>query len=134
MPTRWTVLKFGGTSVATAPRWGKIVSQIRRCRAAGERPCVVVSALTTVTNRLAVAVQEAMQGRKPSEPGSAFLQIKGLHRQLVEDLNLLALAQQEGAGGDSTKEAGGAHVERLGLPDFFTRGIDRLNGLFAELE
>jgi hypothetical protein len=48
----WVVLKFGGTSVATAARWKSIVALAKKRRDEGFRPVVVVSALSGVTNLL----------------------------------------------------------------------------------
>ena len=48
----WVVLKFGGTSVSSAVRWGTIRDLVRQRQADGFRPFVVHSALATVSNRL----------------------------------------------------------------------------------
>ena len=42
---RWLVMKFGGTSVATAAHWETIVRLVRERIAVGFRPVVVHSAL-----------------------------------------------------------------------------------------
>ena len=54
---RWVVMKFGGTSVATAAGWRTIAGLIRARREAGLRPVVVHSALAGISNRL----EEAMR-------------------------------------------------------------------------
>jgi diaminopimelate decarboxylase/aspartate kinase len=63
---RVVVLKFGGTSVATAARWRNILAQARRrAEGAGEaplRPVVVCSAVTKVTDLLERLVAEAVRG------------------------------------------------------------------------
>ncbi len=46
------VLKFGGTSVATADGWATILDRIRHCLESGETPVVVHSALSGVSNAL----------------------------------------------------------------------------------
>ena len=51
-PSRWVVMKFGGTSVASAAGWATIANEARRHREAGRRVLVVVSALAGVTNLL----------------------------------------------------------------------------------
>lgn len=48
----WIVMKFGGTSVATLPRWQNIRELIASRRAEGARVLVVVSALTGITDAL----------------------------------------------------------------------------------
>ena len=58
----WVVLKFGGTSVATAERWASIETIIRSQRAAGMRVLVVCSALAGVTNRLEALVADIDRG------------------------------------------------------------------------
>ena len=45
-------MKFGGTSVATLPRWQNILELMRSRRAEGARVLVVVSALTGITDAL----------------------------------------------------------------------------------
>ena len=57
------VLKFGGTSVSTAEAW-KVIAQVTRARvSAGERPMIVHSALSGVTDRLELLPAEALAGR-----------------------------------------------------------------------
>jgi diaminopimelate decarboxylase len=48
----WIVMKFGGTSVATLPRWQNILELVASRRAEGARVLVVVSALTGITDAL----------------------------------------------------------------------------------
>ena len=50
-PDRWTVLKFGGSSVSSRARWDTI-GTIAAARAAHSRVLIVVSALSGVTNML----------------------------------------------------------------------------------
>ena len=45
-------MKFGGTSVATLPRWQNILELVASRRAEGARVLVVVSALTGITDAL----------------------------------------------------------------------------------
>ena len=59
----WVVLKFGGTSVATCERWKTIAEVLERRIEAGERPLVVCSALSGVSNLLEQLLQEAVVGR-----------------------------------------------------------------------
>jgi len=115
----WTVLKFGGTSVATAARWQNIIAEMKRCQANNERPCVVVSAVTTVTNRMSLCIEESLQNIRPNEPGSAFQGVKDVHVALMNDLGLPALAQ------DTTNPDGAL---------FFAQGIQRVHTLLDDLE
>lgn len=50
--TKWVVHKFGGTSVADAGRYRAVADILLARRAAGERACVVVSAMSGVTDAL----------------------------------------------------------------------------------
>lgn len=73
------VLKFGGTSVASAPRWRGIADIVRRRCAAGERVLVVVSALSGVTN----ALQSIIDG---SAAAPVIDEIRGRHVGLCSEL------------------------------------------------
>ena len=57
----WVVLKFGGTSVSTAPRWDVITNRAKELVQEGKRVLVVVSAVSGVTNLLLNSVEEALQ-------------------------------------------------------------------------
>ena len=48
----WVVVKFGGTSVSTRPRWENIRRIAAAHRARGRRVLIVVSALSGITDRL----------------------------------------------------------------------------------
>ena len=56
-----TVMKFGGTSVADASAFGRVAELVRR--RGDERPVVVVSAMSRVTDALLESVQVAAEGR-----------------------------------------------------------------------
>lgn len=60
----WIVMKFGGTSVATLPRWQNIRELIASRRAEGARVLVVVSALTGITDALKQLCVEGEQGKR----------------------------------------------------------------------
>ena len=64
MSRPWVVLKFGGTSVATLPRWEHIAARVRELLPE-HRVWVVVSALTKVTDLLRQATDEALAGHPP---------------------------------------------------------------------
>ena len=59
MSTRWTVHKFGGTSLADADRYRAASEIILSSQRSGERVAVVVSAMSGVTNALIEAVNLA---------------------------------------------------------------------------
>ncbi|WP_018973914.1 bifunctional aspartate kinase/diaminopimelate decarboxylase [Rudaea cellulosilytica] len=48
----WVVLKFGGTSVSTRPRWDKIAAIAKGKRTQGKHVLIVVSALSGTTDKL----------------------------------------------------------------------------------
>lgn len=48
----WIVVKFGGTSVSTRPRWDNIASIVGAHRKQGKRVLIVVSALSGITDQL----------------------------------------------------------------------------------
>lgn len=57
-------MKFGGTSVATLPRWQNIRELVASRRAEGARVLVVVSALTGITDALKQLCGEGDQGKR----------------------------------------------------------------------
>jgi diaminopimelate decarboxylase/aspartate kinase len=79
----WVVLKFGGTSVASAARWRTILALASRRRAEGMRVLVVVSALAGVTDAL-----KALCACVPAERAAAFAQLTARHRELAQDMQL----------------------------------------------
>src|ERR1700728_2628704 len=60
---RWVVLKFGGTSVATAERWETIAGRVEERLAAGLPPLVVCSAVAGVSTLLDELLALAAAGR-----------------------------------------------------------------------
>ncbi|GAB3728398.1 bifunctional aspartate kinase/diaminopimelate decarboxylase [Luteimonas pelagia] len=81
---RWTVLKFGGTSVSQRHRWDAIgrIAQARARAAPDGRVLVVVSALSGVTN----ALQAIADGKVPAVDGVAALVTR--HRDFAAELGL----------------------------------------------
>ncbi|MDJ0928135.1 MAG: bifunctional aspartate kinase/diaminopimelate decarboxylase [Gammaproteobacteria bacterium] len=63
----WCVMKFGGTSVASADRWETIRDLLRARQAAGLRPVVVHSALAGVSNLLEASLADAVNGGGEAE-------------------------------------------------------------------
>ncbi len=82
--TQIVVLKFGGTSVATRPRWEAIAGIVRERVGAGLLPIVVCSAVTGITSALERVLQEvATQDQEPS-----LAKIRARHMALAEELGL----------------------------------------------
>lgn len=80
----WVVLKFGGTSVSTPERWQTIAAVLRARLQAGERPLVVCSALSQVSNKLERAIHRAPT--KDYEP--VLNEIIEQHRELAGALGV----------------------------------------------
>jgi bifunctional diaminopimelate decarboxylase / aspartate kinase len=86
----WTVLKYGGTSVASAKNWGAILRRIQELLPSS-RVWVVVSALSQVTNLLLRAVDDAVN--PAIDAASRFAacdQVVSLHRKIASDMSLSA--------------------------------------------
>ncbi|MBW8822848.1 MAG: bifunctional aspartate kinase/diaminopimelate decarboxylase [Xanthomonadales bacterium] len=82
-PSRWIVLKFGGTSVSKRERWDTIGELAGERRADGARVLVVVSALSGVTNLL----QSVAEGN--GNGAEVFAQLETRHRDFcANDLGL----------------------------------------------
>src|SRR5258708_11826400 len=82
----WVVLKFGGTSVATAERWATIAARVERRLAEGRRPLVVCSALSGISSALEEMLGLAAAGRHES----ALAAIRERHLRLGGALGLPA--------------------------------------------
>jgi diaminopimelate decarboxylase/aspartate kinase len=78
----WVVLKFGGTSVSSAPNWHNIAGVLRQRMCEGLQPVVVHSAVSGVTDRLESLLSAALAG-KHSE---ALHRIETVHRDLAAQL------------------------------------------------
>ncbi|MDP2316808.1 MAG: bifunctional aspartate kinase/diaminopimelate decarboxylase [Pseudomonadota bacterium] len=83
----WVVLKFGGTSVASAARWATIADIARARLAEGLRPLVVCSALSKVTDLLGEALTAALDGAH--DP--VLDRVDALHAALAAELGVEAL-------------------------------------------
>jgi diaminopimelate decarboxylase/aspartate kinase len=77
-------MKFGGSSVATVPRWRNIHELVAGRRAEGARVLVVVSALTGVTDALRQLCRQGDRG----ERGDAAHAIVQRHVDLLEHMQL----------------------------------------------
>lgn len=83
-PSSWVVLKFGGTSVATAANWSFIAGVVRKRVDEGHRVLVVHSAIAGVSN-----VLEAIATRPLSmDVGGAVAEIEDRHLALAGELGL----------------------------------------------
>ncbi len=78
------VLKFGGTSVSTRERWETIGGIARERLARGERPFIVCSALSGVSNLLERVIAECISGSH----AEALAEIRAKHAALCESLGL----------------------------------------------
>ena len=81
---RFVVLKFGGTSVATASRWRTILEEASKRAAAGLQPVVVCSAVSKVSDLLERLVNEAIESRH--EP--ILKDVRARHQQLADELGV----------------------------------------------
>src|SRR5690348_17474516 len=77
-------MKFGGTSVATLPRWQNIRELVASRRAEGARVLVVVSALTGITDALKQLCGEGGQDKRKAAAGA----IAQRHYDLLEHMQL----------------------------------------------
>lgn len=88
----WIVLKFGGTSVSTANRWGVICNQVNKLKEARYKVWVVISALSQVTNLLQTSINEAVHDANHL---TSFERILNSHITLSIDCGLLKNAERE---------------------------------------
>lgn len=83
-PPRWVVLKYGGTSVASAARWQRIAERIEACIAEGLRPAVVCSAVAGISDALDALPAAALAGE--AEP--LLADVIERHRRHAADLGV----------------------------------------------
>ncbi len=106
-PRPWAVMKFGGSSVASAECWGTICAQAQAHLDAGRNVLVVVSALAGVTNLLsAVADGLDAAGRK-----AAAADLAARHDALLQALGL-----EPGPGYLRLRENLSALIDAAGAP------------------
>jgi diaminopimelate decarboxylase/aspartate kinase len=84
MSDSWVVLKYGGTSVATAEKWAGIARRASQLVDDGHRVWIVASALSQVSNRLERAIDAAIH----AEPLTALTSIEADHTALADALDL----------------------------------------------
>jgi diaminopimelate decarboxylase/aspartate kinase len=80
----WVVMKFGGSSVATAQNWATIAELVRHRMDEGLKPIVVHSALQGVSN----ALQNILQQAVTREPAESLAAIRQQHYELAQQLGL----------------------------------------------
>ncbi len=85
------VLKFGGTSVADAASWRRILTVVQRHRAAADRIVLVVSALSQVSN----TIERLLRAARQEFPHTRFERLCTQHRNLATDLGVTQLADIE---------------------------------------
>jgi len=145
------VLKFGGTSVATAARWATIAELVERRLGEGLRPLVVCSALSGVSNLLAGMLAQAGDGheavvaeirRRHVELGAALgVDAEELLAAELDELSRLALgaallgdaaapvrARAMALGELLATRLGAVYLNRRGLP---TAWLDARTALVA---
>src|SRR5690606_19358966 len=86
----WVVLKYGGTSVASAEAWSSIVQRTKQLLP-DHRVWLVVSAVSQVSNRLDLALQRAPARQDDDTP--AWLASR--HHSLMDELQLGPEARAE---------------------------------------
>ena len=79
----WVVLKFGGTSVASAASWAQIAARVQEL-SPETRVWIVASALSQVSNRLERAIREAIQ----DQDMDSFVWIRDAHLRVGSELGL----------------------------------------------
>ena len=84
---RWAVLKFGGTSVATAARWRTIAELAAKRVRAGMLPVIVVSAVSGLTNQLQALIDRELDAAALASETAA---IRERHLQLIGELGIEA--------------------------------------------
>ncbi len=78
------VMKFGGTTVASADNWRKIASLVRNRLESGLRPVIVHSAIAKVTSDLEQILETAVA----EDPVAQLEALRELHYALAKDLGL----------------------------------------------
>lgn len=109
--SRFVVLKFGGTSVATPERWQTIMAEARKRLNEGLRPVIVCSAIAKASDQLERLVHEAVVGQHEA----LLRQIKQRHLDLAAGL---------GIDGATVLGAELAEIERLALGASLLRDLN----------
>ena len=80
----WVVMKFGGTSVASVARWGTIAKEAQRALDAGERPVIVCSALSGVSDRIEAIISAIEEG----DVDARVRELEDQHSTLAQDMGV----------------------------------------------
>jgi bifunctional diaminopimelate decarboxylase / aspartate kinase len=104
----WIVLKFGGTSVSTAPNWRNIAAVTRKRLAEGAHVMIVHSAVSGITDRLERLLTAAVEG----EHESALAAIEQRHRDLTDELGIGLSPQLEASFAELRHIAQGVSLMR----------------------
>ncbi len=83
--TETVVLKFGGTSVATRPRWAQIADLVDQRLDAGEHPVLACSAISGVSDALEAVLEQTQAGE---DWEADFAALAERHRTLARDLDI----------------------------------------------
>ena len=152
----WVVVKFGGTSVSTRPRWENIRRIAAAHRARGRRVLIVVSALSSITDQLK-AIAESRRDEERAKDArdtivarheAMFRELEGTSRDTLDHwLHALdrLVADPRRPGGDVEWQAnvfalgelmssalGAAFLSDVGADRLPTRWIDAREHLRAE--
>ena len=124
----WVVLKFGGTSVSSRASWETIASVLRARLTNGERPLLVCSAVSQVSNRLEELNALETFGMSPAQ----FLVIPRVLAAIIMTPLLSLFATIVGVAGGYVVMAGKGYTlsyyinAATSMPD----SIDLLQGVF----
>ncbi|MEE2755265.1 MAG: bifunctional aspartate kinase/diaminopimelate decarboxylase [Myxococcota bacterium] len=89
MKSKFVVLKFGGTSVASAERWASIAETANQRIEAGYTPILVCSALAGISNQLDTLLDAALEDRHRPILEQVIAQHKALALSLAIDVDWL---------------------------------------------
>jgi bifunctional diaminopimelate decarboxylase / aspartate kinase len=81
----WIVVKFGGTSVSTRPRWDTICRIARDWHGQGKRVLIVVSALSGITDKLKAVAESRGDSSRRAQLGAEIVQ---RHEAMFAELDL----------------------------------------------
>ncbi|MET0230864.1 MAG: bifunctional aspartate kinase/diaminopimelate decarboxylase [Rhodanobacteraceae bacterium] len=152
----WVVVKFGGTSVSTRPRWENIRRIAAAHRARGRRVLIVVSALSGITDQLKAIAESRRDDERAKDARDAivarhdamFRELEGTSRDALDHwLHALdrLIADPRRADGDVAWQAnvfalgelmssalGAAFLSDVGADRLPTRWVDAREHLRAE--
>src|SRR5687768_14904618 len=85
MPSsKWIVLKYGGTSVASAEGWTAVEVSVRALMSGGARVMVVCSAVAKVSDTIEAAIDRAAGGQL----GHEVQDLRAIHANLSTELGI----------------------------------------------